>query len=271
MDDGGFEEQSVPVLLRDVRFDADKTLVSQIFEIIRRLIITVRLRPGQKISENDISEALTASKNPVREALIRLEDAGLVTIVPKSGTFVAPIRVDRYIDACFIRLQLETGAVRRAAVSAQGDLAALDGIIEQQVAALEAGEYGRFFALDEALHHAIFEISGVGGVWETARRAQTGLCRVRHLKRICGIRRGPLIVEQHRDISAAIRGGSPDGAEAALIRHIGSLEQEIASLSMTPGLFDHIENLNAKQPRQRRPLSPAARPNRERSEMRWPV
>ena len=131
LDDGGFEEQSVPVLLRDVRFDADKTLVSQIFEIIRRLIITVRLRPGQKISENDISEELTASKNPVREALIRLEDAGLVTIVPKSGTFVAPIRVNRYIDACFIRLQLETGAVRRAAVSAQGDLAALDGIIEQ--------------------------------------------------------------------------------------------------------------------------------------------
>ena len=74
---GGIEEQSVPDLLRDVRFDPDKTLVSQIFEIIRRLIITVRLRPGQKISENDISEELTASKNPVREALIRLEDAGL--------------------------------------------------------------------------------------------------------------------------------------------------------------------------------------------------
>ena len=65
-------------------------------------------------------------------------------------------------------------------------LAALDGIIEQQVAALEAGEYGRFFALDEALHHAIFEISGVGGVWETARCAQTELYRIRHLKRICG-------------------------------------------------------------------------------------
>ena len=131
MDDGGFEEQSVPNLLRDVRFDADETLVSQIFEIIRRLIITVRLRPGQKISENGISEALTASKTPVREALIRLEDAGLVTMVPKSDTFVAPIRIDRYIDACFIRLQLETGAVRRAAVPAQGDLAALDGIVEQ--------------------------------------------------------------------------------------------------------------------------------------------
>ena len=117
---GGIEEQSVPDLLRDVRFDADKTLVSQIFEIIRRLIITVRLRPGQKISENDISEALRASKTPVREALIRLEDAGLVTIVPKSGTFVAPIRIDRYIDACFVRLQLETGAVRRAAVVRAG-------------------------------------------------------------------------------------------------------------------------------------------------------
>ncbi len=112
---GGVDEPSVTEILRDVRFDANKTMTSQIFEVIRRLIITVTLLPGQKISENEISEALNASKTPVREALIRLEDAGLVAIVPKSGTFVAPIRIDRYIDACFIRLQLETGAVRRAA------------------------------------------------------------------------------------------------------------------------------------------------------------
>ena len=78
--------------------------------------------------------SLKASKTPVREALIRLEDAGLVTIVPKSGSFVAPIRIDRYIDACFIRLQLETGAVRRAALLAQRDVAVLDGIIDDQVA-----------------------------------------------------------------------------------------------------------------------------------------
>ncbi len=251
---GGIDERTVPELLQDVRFDPDKTMVSQVFEIIRRLIITVRLRPGQKISENEISEALQASKTPVREALIRLEDAGLVNVVPKSGTFVAPIRIDRYIDACFIRLQLETGAVRRAALVPDADFDLIEGIIMEQVAALDASDYVRFFALDEDMHQAIFEVSGIGGVWETAKRAQTELYRIRHLKRICNIRRGPLIVDQHRAILEALRSGSPDAAEDALVRHIGSLDQEIASLSMAPGLFDYIETLNAQpqRPRQRR-------------------
>jgi len=102
-------------LLRDFELTSEEPLASQVYQILRDEIISMRLIPGQLISEKEIAEVLKASKTPVREALIRLEIDGLVNIVPKSGTYVSPIRINKYIEACFTRLQLEIGAVRRAA------------------------------------------------------------------------------------------------------------------------------------------------------------
>ncbi|MHA3979840.1 GntR family transcriptional regulator [Halovulum sp. GXIMD14794] len=247
------EQESVSKLLADVKLIAERPLVQQIFESVRRLIITVRLLPGQKISESALSASFDASKTPVREALIRLETAGLVNIVPKSGTFVAPIRIEKYFDAFFIRLQLESGAVRRAAsvVRAGQPLDAVDQIVARQERALGEKDYDLFFALDEHFHQGIFDMAGISGVWETARRAQTELYRVRHLKRICNMQRGPTIMEQHHNMVAAIRSGKPDAAEAALIEHLGSLEQEADSIWSAPGLIENIERLNAERTRPR--------------------
>ncbi|MFT7212671.1 MAG: DNA-binding GntR family transcriptional regulator [Granulosicoccus sp.] len=102
---------SVNDLLNHVELNPDHNLLSQIYRILWNLIVTVRLWPGQLMSEKEISESLRASKPPVREALIRIEEAGLVEVVPKSGTYVTPIRINTSIDACFIRLQLEAKAV----------------------------------------------------------------------------------------------------------------------------------------------------------------
>lgn len=102
-------------LLEGKILDPEKSLTSQVFSILKELIITIQLYPGQRLSEKEVAEALMASKTPVREAMIRLQSVGLVSIVPKRGTFVTPIQIDRYVEACFIRLQLEIGAVRRAA------------------------------------------------------------------------------------------------------------------------------------------------------------
>ena len=67
-----------------VTLDPKKGLVDQIYTILMGLIVSIQLKPGQIMSEKEISEALKASKTPVREALIKLEDTGLVRVVPKS-------------------------------------------------------------------------------------------------------------------------------------------------------------------------------------------
>ena len=241
-------------LLADVVLDPKESLVKQIYSILWELIITISLKPGQVMSEKEISESLKASKTPVREAIIKLEETGLIQVVPKSGTYVSPISLDRYIEACFTRLHLEVGAVRRAA-ERSNDLKSvlyLEATITRQIKALAAENYEEFFKLDEALHQAFFEMAGVPGVWQVVKRTQSDVYRIRHLKRIYKIRRGEQVVAEHQAIVAAIRSGSQDDAEAALIAHIGSLESEIEQMSAHPEILDFIDTLNASGKRVKR-------------------
>ena len=252
-------------LLAGFQLHSDDSLVNQIYQILCDQIVSIRLKPGQLISEKEIAEVLKASKTPVREALIRLEDAGLVQIVPKSGTYVTPIRINKYIEACFTRMQLEIGAVRRAA-SRNYDITQVENlhaILEQQSQALDAEDYPLFFSLDQQLHRGFFQMAGVGGVWETLQKSQADVNRMRHLKRIKKIRRGQGVLEEHRAIVDAIEQGDADAASEALVNHIGSLEREIEQLSSQPELLLFIENQAAPPSRTKVTRRKKSRINRE--------
>lgn len=236
--------QSLTSVLTGVTLNPEDSLVSQIYRILWDAIVTLKILPGQLVSEKEIASVLNASKTPVREALIRLEDVGLVSVVPKSGTYVTAIRIDAYIEGCFTRLQLETGAVRRAAERSgiEHHIADLESIIERQSVAWDAEDYVQFASLDEALHKAFFTVAGLQGVWHFQQKTQADVNRIRHLKRIGGIRRGTQVIEQHIAIVDAIRSGKADHASNALVLHIGSLESEISKLTDNPELLAFIEN-----------------------------
>jgi len=242
-------------LLRDFELSSEEPLATQVYWILRNEIITLRLLPGQLVAEKEIAEVLSASKTPVREALIRLEFDGLVDIVPKSGTYVSAIRINKYIEACFTRLQLEMGAVRRAASRVAEDPAQveqLDVILDQQAAALKADDYRKFFQLDQSLHQGFFNMAGIPGVWDLMLKTQADVNRMRHLKRKRNIRRGPTVLEEHKVIVEAIRTQDAAGAEKALVAHIGSLDQEIQQFTNDPALLEFIEN-QASPSRRTRP------------------
>lgn len=251
---GACDELTLTELLTEFELNTAEPLTSQIYHILRDEIIALRLAPGQLVSEKEIAESLNASKTPVREALIRLEIDGLVDIVPKSGTYVSAIRINKYMEACFTRLQLEIGAVRRAATQAADSAISeqLDEILEQQVAALETENYRQFFTLDQTLHQSFFKMAGVPGVWEMMLKTQADVNRMRHLKRIRNIRRGPSVLKEHRAIVKAIQQHNANAAEQALVAHIGSLEEEIQQFSTNPALLEFIEN-QASPSRRSRP------------------
>lgn len=242
-------QRSAFEVLRETRLTDEKSMASQVYAILHDLIVSLELRPYQRLSEKEISEALHASKTPVREALIRLEDVGLVKIVPKSGSYVTGIAIERYTDGCFVRLHLEIGAARRAADHSDDEvgMARLDAIIAEQTEAFEAENFVGFFSLDEVLHRTIFDVAGVAGAWWIVNRSQADVDRVRHLKRIFNIRRGGDVISEHKAIVCAIRSGSPDAAEAAMLAHIGSLEAEIEELGRRPLLLEYIESLNLQK------------------------
>ncbi|MGL4240786.1 MAG: GntR family transcriptional regulator [Beijerinckiaceae bacterium] len=225
---------------------AGEPLVDQIYAALRDAIVRIQFRPGQLLSEKETAEALGASKTPVREAFIRLAGEGLVEVVPKSGTYVSRISVNRFIEARFIRLELEAGAARRAA-GRHGDflsIVRLDACMRQQVEAAEAEDYEAFFNLDEEFHRLVFELAGLSGVWRFLRQSQVDLNRIRHLKRRFGIRRIDRVISQHRAILEALKAGSSDMAEAAMRAHLGSLEGDLEELAANPELLGFIEQLN---------------------------
>lgn len=234
---------SIGELLADFRLDPDANITFQVFDILRDLIVSVRLRPGQRLSEKEIAATLNASKTPVREALIRLDEVNLVKIVPQSGTYVTKISVSRYTTACFIRLQLELGAVRAAASypDPRHRVEELDDFLAQQADALARDDHAGFFELDEAFHRHLFVLAGYLDAWITARRSQFDLNRARHVRRLHRILRGREVLEEHVAIVEAIRARDPERAEAALRAHIGDLDRQIGVLFTDERLHGLIE------------------------------
>ncbi|WP_231701041.1 GntR family transcriptional regulator [Aliiruegeria sabulilitoris] len=157
------------------------------------------------------------------------------------------ISVSRYRTACFIRLQLEIGAVRAAACAAPP----LDGIgdleanLEQQSEALAKDDHARLFELDEEFHRQLFVLAGLEDAWATARSTQFDVNRARHIRRLYRILQGPALLTEHAAIVEAIRARDPSRAEAALRAHIGNLDQQIDLLFKDSRLFGFIDTAQA--------------------------
>ena len=172
--------------------------------------------------------------------------AGLVAVVPKSGSYVTPINIERYLQACFVRVQLEVGCVRRLASLPLGleDVTRLRAVLAEQKKALQDKDDARFFALDEKFHHSLFQMAGLPSVWETLNASKAELDRVRHLKRLFGVRRSAHVIREHGEIIDAIAARNPELAEKTLLAHIGGIDDEIARMSEHPHLIKSIDDLN---------------------------
>src|SRR5580692_8890140 len=128
-------------------------LHQQVYEVIRDWIVTMTLEPGQALSEKDLSDRLSVSRTPVREALIRLSDDGFVDIFPQRGTFVSYIDVDKLDEAGFIRKAVEGAIVRELAESLdEAGISTLKGIMDEQRRAARTNDYEALERADRRLH-----------------------------------------------------------------------------------------------------------------------
>ncbi|PZF86275.1 GntR family transcriptional regulator [Jiangella anatolica] len=201
----------------------------QVFEQLLEAIRGLRLLPGQPLSETELARDLGVSRTPVREAIARLTDAGLVDVVPQVGTTVAKIRLAEVEEARFVRESLEIAAIKVAMPLAAADVAGLRRLIEDQRHALDAGDLDGLFELDEALHGRIFALSGHPGVWATVRRTKVHLDRMRRLVLPDRALISEVIAE-HASIVDALESGDAIGGEdlvRAHARRVSALTPEL--------------------------------------------
>jgi GntR family transcriptional regulator, rspAB operon transcriptional repressor len=192
----------------------------QAYHLLRDAIVSGELEPGRQLSENELATRLGVSRTPVREALVRLRDDRLVEIVPQLGTFVTQISEAAVADAYFVREALECAAVREAAVHAQkDDVAALRAMIARQDDVRAAGDYARWFVLNDEFHRALSDLSDHPIAWTLICRVSGHLDRIRRLS-LPQPRYLDQMLGEHRLILKTIARGDPDAAEDAMRHHL---------------------------------------------------
>jgi DNA-binding GntR family transcriptional regulator len=245
-------EKPLSDLLHPGLLTGDGPLVVQVHAVLRELILEMILLPWQTLSEKDVAARLETSKTPVREAIIRLAEEGLVTVVPKSRTYVAPINLDRFLEGCFVRLQLESGAARRAAAERSlEDVCHLKACLARQEEAVAAQDYTAFRHLDEQFHSLIVEAAKLPGIIEVINAAKVETDRIRSLKQRLNIRSTDRVLAQHRAITTAITEKEPAMAEEAMRAHLGSIEGKVWELGENPEFWALFEAINRERPRYR--------------------
>lgn len=194
---------------------------SQLFDAIRDL----RLPPGTKLSEPDLAEQLEVSRTPIREAVARLVNNGLVSVKPKVGTVVDPIPMWAVTEAQFVRELLEVGAFKVAAERDDRDVSEMRRLIDEQREYQHDRNVPGFFRTDELMHEQLFVLSGNTSVWGSLRAMKVQLDRVRRLSLPEADRIAELITE-HEHIVDALEAGDVARGEYWLKLHIGRVRRD---------------------------------------------
>nr|WP_246663980.1 GntR family transcriptional regulator [Phyllobacterium sp. SYP-B3895] len=214
------------------------TRKDQVYTILRQAIISSQLAPGEAIRKEVIAAQLGVSRTPVSDAINRLADEGLVEIYPQTGTFVARLWLEKIETAQFVRVALETAAIRRATEQLTPEtLERMQQNLEQQRHAAAHREFEHFYELDEALHDMVSDAAGLVGLREIAARERSQIDRVRRLLLHYEARMAETLVE-HEAIIAAIADRDADRAAKTMETHISQMGRMLLHLrDKRPELF----------------------------------
>lgn len=201
----------------------DGRLAQQVAERLKDAIVRLEMPPGALLSEMETARRFGISRQPIREAFIKLAEMGLVAIKPQRGTFVTPISIRSVMDARFIREAVEVAVVREAALEPRMSLVAdLKALVGRQATCVANGDVVGFLRLDEAFHEALAEGIGRRMAWETLTGLKTQMDRVRFLS-FEGATPLSDLVAQHRAITERIAAGDVAGAEASMRHHLAQI------------------------------------------------
>jgi DNA-binding GntR family transcriptional regulator len=224
-----------------ISLSLEGAVVPQLHKRLRDRIVSCDLAPGQRISETEIAAAYQVSRQPVREAFIKLAERQLVSIRPQRGTYIRRISVPAALTARFIREAVEVDLVKRAITRVTPDMiAALDAQIAEQRKAVKADDPAAFMQLDETFHKSLAEYAEAPEVSEYLEDLNVQMNRVRNIS-AREFSPGNLVV-QHKAIVDALRNGDADAAEAAMRTHLREIKKDLPKIIASyPDYFEGNE------------------------------
>jgi len=211
-----------------------RSRADEVYQQLKRDVAEFKLVPGDRFTENELSERLGVSRTPVRQALFRLQQEGFVEVLFRSGWRVLPFDFEQFEQLYDLRMVLETTAVHR--ICADGQL--VDGEVLAALAAIwlvpaaarskDAAQVGQW---DEAFHCALVAAAGNA---EMARVHREVTDRIRIIRRLDFTKpvRMDATYDEHAKILRAVQRKRGDQAAMLLRAHIETSQAEVRKITL---------------------------------------
>jgi len=209
-----------------------RTMRGDLVSLIQEEILGKVFKPGERVREESICAELGVSRTPVREALVVLEQRGLVVQKPHRGTFVATFSPDEIIDLLRVEAAVEGLAASLAAMHhTEEQLQAIEDLTASIRSALtEHFDAEAFYNYDRNFHYKLVECTGSPIIVRVVevQLAQIYLCRY---YTITAPNRFIHSVREHQDIIDCLKRSDANGAESAARSHLESVIRDYQAAS----------------------------------------
>ncbi len=219
-----------------IKFDRYRQSAHQVFEVLRKLIISLELEPGVVLPRAELADHFGLSQTPIRDALTRLAEEGLVDIFPQHATVVSGIDIASALEVHFLRRSIELEILRTVCDLPDGEhamlMTKLMACLLMQKRCLNPLDYSSLAEADQTFHKEMYEAAGVGNLWELVCQRSGQIDRLRRLN-LPAQGKAQAIVKDHGAIFDALFKKDKSAAEAALRIHLGgtlSFVKEIRTL-----------------------------------------
>lgn len=202
-----------------------RTTVDEVFDRLHADIVTLKLEPGTRMSEVEVASQFNISRQPVREAFIRLSNMRLLEVRPQKATLVRKISRSHILNSRFIRTAVEVEVVRRACASnTELDIVSFDNNLALQKQSVANMNVDEFHDLDYAFHHLICRAGEAEFAFETISSNKV------HVDRLCMIQLSSQpalseVREDHAEIYDLLKKRNEAGTIKLIRHHLSRLDQ----------------------------------------------
>ena len=206
------------------------TASDEIFNILRKEILSLEFLPGQELKINTLCDQLQVSRSPIRDALMKLSTDGLVDIFPQRGTRVSLIDLHLVEEERFLRSSLEEKALIQAISVIDDDtIKKYEGAVHNQEQLKNNIDLYDFFNLDVSFHKITFDLINKKECWNLISKRCVNYDRVRFLS-FKKNKDEETLIQQHYKIIEALKSKDLIRVEDVIKTHLSKIDLELTSL-----------------------------------------
>ncbi len=200
-----------------------KTIVEEVYQDLKYKILNFEYKPGEAITEQEISSKYSISRTPCRDVFQKLKMGGLVTSVPFKSNYISFLDLDIIRQSIYMRIAIEHKVIKDTMDKLDDKVIAdLDYNLRLQELLLTSDfDPSKFYDLDSKLHKIWFSFTKNDFIWEQIQKSQVHYTRFRMLD-IVAVKDFKALYEDHKKLIKVIKSKDYSGLEKIITDHLNS-------------------------------------------------